>query len=60
MGLINMADQQLNVRMPLKDVELIDKAVENGEAMNRADFVRSAIREKVQQLKRQSEPVSQC
>jgi Arc/MetJ-type ribon-helix-helix transcriptional regulator len=46
-----MSDQQLNVRLPKKDVQLIDKAVDEGEAMNRADFVRSAIREKIQALK---------
>jgi Arc/MetJ-type ribon-helix-helix transcriptional regulator len=51
-----MSDQQLNVRMALKDVQLIDEAVKNGEAMNRADFVRTAIREKVLALK-QSESV---
>jgi Arc/MetJ-type ribon-helix-helix transcriptional regulator len=56
-----MADhQQMNVRMALKDLQLIDDAVRNGEAMNRADFVRSAVREKALQLRKQTELASQC
>jgi Arc/MetJ-type ribon-helix-helix transcriptional regulator len=54
-----MSDTQLNVRLARKDVALIDKAVKDGEAMNRADFVRSAVREKLQALKA-SEPVPTC
>jgi len=41
----------MNVRMAIKDLELIDKAVESGEALNRADFIRAAVREKVNSLK---------
>jgi len=52
--------QQMNVRMPINDLRLIDEAVQNGVAMNRADFIRSAVREKAIELKKQAAEASKC
>lgn len=37
----------ISLQMTEKDVENIDEMVRNGLAMNRSDFVRQAIREKL-------------
>lgn len=40
-------NRPIGVRMPPNEYEVIEKAVKSGKALNAADYVRQAIREKI-------------
>lgn len=44
----------MSIRMTQKESELIDKSVNTGMAMNRSDFVRQAIRDKLRSVNSQT------
>lgn len=46
-----MEKRQLGIRLTEKDRMEIEKAVENGDAMNVSEFVRTAIREKLSKIR---------
>lgn len=43
-------EKQISVKFTKKDMEQIERAVQNGHGMNIVDFVRSATREKIVEL----------
>lgn len=46
----NYNNEGINVRIPLQQVEIIDGLTENGIYLNRSDFIREAVREKLIQM----------
>lgn len=41
---------QVNTKFSPRELEKMDSAIESGEAINRSDFVRSAVREKLKSI----------
>lgn len=40
-------NEGINVRIPYQQIEMIDALAENGRYLNRSDFIREAIRDKL-------------